>query len=164
MESTNAIRLYRFEGESYCKMIDVLRMLHHEMNEATTDDTRSALSRMRLRVSRNELIDPNKGTHRDNTCIPGRYAVGYPYGVGYQFYTGKHDNDAVFSGNRSDARMFVTYREASATADFLDTDNCCVVLDMHEFMSEADRFRREMLIPYDADEGSENAYRPNPVP
>lgn len=164
METNNALRLYRFEGESYCKMMDVLRMIHHEMDEADTSETCSVLSRMRFRVCRNELMNPAKGAHRDNTCIPGRYAVGYPYGIGYRYYAGKQEDDAsIFTDNLKEAKMYVTFREASAVADFLD-DRECIVLDLHEFMSEADRFRREMLIPYDADEGSEKAERPNPVP
>ena len=165
MESNNAIRLYRFEGESYCKMIDILRMLHHEMDEAGSDETRSVISRMRFRVSRNELINPAKGTHRDNTCIPGRYAVAYPHGPSYRYYTGDQGDDVPpFTNDLRKARMYVTFREASAVADFLDADHACVVLDMHDFMSEADRFRREMLIPYDADEGNESAVIPDPVP
>lgn len=160
----NAINLYRFSGESYCKAMDILRMIHHEMDEADCDKTRSVLSRMRMRLVRNEMLDPNKGALRDNTCIPGRYAVAYQFGIGYRFYSGKQgDGKPVFIGDPGNAKLFVTYREASAVADFTD-EHDCVVLDMHNFLSEADRFRRAMLIPYDADEGNSEAIQPDFVP
>ena len=159
-----ALRLYRFEGESYCKALDVLRMIHHEMDETDSQDVRTVLSRMQFRTMRNELIDPNKGSLRDNTCIPGRYAVAvncYPF---YQFYTGEQkDGKPVLVDDDRKAKLYVTYRDASAAADFMDGYDSCVV-DMHDLMSEADRFRRELLIPYDADEGNENAVIPQRVP
>lgn len=155
------LRLYRFEGESYCKALDVLRMIHHEMDETDSQDVRAVLSRMRYRTMRNELIDPAKGVCCDNTCIPGRYAVAWPNGIGYRFYAGRNDDkQSVFTNDFDKAKLYVTYREASAAADFMDDHECCV-LDMHGFLSEADRFRRELLIPYDADEGNEDAVVPD---
>ena len=159
-----ALRLYRFEGESYCKALDVLRMIHHEMDETDSQDVRTVLSRMQFRTMRNELIDPTRGARRDNTCIPGRYAVAWPNGIGYKFYAGQNeDKQSLFTNDHNQAKLYVTYRDASACADFMDDHDCCV-LDMHSFLSEADRFRRELLIPYDADEGNEEAVVPAFVP
>ena len=167
MENINnvpAIRLYKFEGETYCKMIDVLRMIHHEHSETDSQSVRSVLTRMKFRLVRNDLMDPCKGAHRDNTCIPGRYAVARKTGISFKYYAGQQENDkSVFTNDYEEARMYVTYREASAVADFLD-EHDCYVLDMHDFMSEADRFRRTLYIPYDADEGNENAIVPDFLP
>lgn len=167
MENINtvpALRLYKFEGETYCKMIDVLRMIHHEMSETDSQSARSALTRMKFRLVRNDLIDPNKGSHRDNTCIPGRYAVAWKNGISFKYYSGRQeDGKSAFTNDYEKAKMYVTYREASAVADFLDEHDCSV-LDMHDFMSEADRFRRALYIPYDADEGNEDAIVPDFLP
>ena len=167
METINnipAIRLYKFEGETYCKMIDVLRMIHHEFNETDSQSVRSVLSRMKFRLVRNDLCDPRKGAHHDNTCIPGRYAVAWKDGISFMYYAGKKEDDkSIFVRDYEQAKMYVTYREASAVADFLDSHDCSV-LDMHDFMSEADRFRRALYIPYNADEGNENAIVPDFLP
>ena len=159
-----ALRLYKYEGETYCKMTDVLRMIHHEMCETSADSVRAVLSRMRFRLIRNDLISTTKGSANDNTCIPGRYAVAWLNGISYHYYTGNQDGTKPsFSTDSRNAKLYVAYRDASAAADFLDGHDFRV-LDMHDFMSEGDRFRRELYIPYDADEGNENADRPDFLP
>lgn len=161
-----ALPLYEIRGETYCKMMDVLRMIHHESEEATDPSVRYVLSRMKFRLVRNALIDPNKGAINDNTCIPGRYAVGYANkAMIYEFFTGQHDDNGqpIFVSDYTKAKLYVTYRDASAAADFMDGYDCCV-LDMYDSLPEHVRFRRSLLVSYDADEGSENAEIPNDIP
>lgn len=163
MKTKNALPLYKFEGETYCKMMDVLRMIHHEMSETDSDTVRSVLSRMKFRLVRNDLLSVSNGGHNDNTRIPGRYAVAYPYGIGYRYYAGQEDEKILYTDDALQAKLYVTFRDASAAADFTSGHDC-VVLDLFDFMNEGDRFRRALYAPYDADEGNEKAVRPKPVP
>lgn len=158
-----AIRLYMFEGETYCKMIDVLRMIHHEQSETDNDSIRAVLSRMKFRLTRNDILNPNNGGRNDNTRIPGRYVVGYRSGIGYRYYAGQDKDQTLFTNDWTGAKLYVTFRDASAAADFIDTHECCV-LDMFDFMNEGDRFRRALYVPYNADEGNAMAIQPDIIP
>lgn len=160
--NTNALRLYKFEGETYCKMTDVLRMILHEQSETSSDAIRSVLSRMKFRLVRNDLISTATGSRHDNTRIPGRYAVARPQGIGYSFYAGQDGSCLLQTDDLLQAKLYVTFRDASAAADFLDGEDWCV-LDIFDSMSEGDRFRRALYAPYDADEGNDQAVRANPV-
>lgn len=165
-ESSNqaAIPLQKINGETYCAMIDVLRMIHHEMKETDSKEVRSVLDRMRFRLIKNDLVDPHKGSRCDNTRIPGRYAVGYPDTFGFRYYmTDKKDGTPVFTSQYNLAKLYVSYKEAEAASDFMDVDGCRV-LDMNEFLTEGDRFRRSLYAPCDADAGNEDADIPCFVP
>lgn len=163
-KSTPAVPLFKISGETYCKMIDILRMIHHEESEASDRKVQTVLSRMKIRLIRNDLVDPHAGSRNDNTTVPGRYAVGYPDGISYRYFKASdREGSQVFTRHSDQAKLYVSFRDASAARDFMDDDRC-VVLDMYEFMSESDRFRRSLYVPYDADDGNEDSVRPELVP
>lgn len=161
-KATNALRLYKFEGETFCKMTDVLRMIHHEASETNDGTVLNVLSRMKFRLIRNDLFSTSVGSRNDNTRIPGRYAVARPQGIGYSFYAGQDGSRLLQTDDLLQAKLYVTFRDASAAADFLSGTDWCV-LDVFDSMSEGDRFRRALYAPYDADEGNKQAVRANPV-
>ena len=155
------IPLHRINGSTYCKMIDVLRMIHHEMEETEDESLLRVLSRMKMRLIRNDIISTTIGKSTDNDRIPGRYAVirKPKSGEFCQYFVRKaHDGTPVFHTHPDKAKMYITYRDAETAAEFMDEE--CAVMDMHSLLTEADRFRRALYIPYDADDGNENAIDP----
>ena len=160
-EPAPCIPLHRINGSNYCKMLDVLRMIHHEMEETDDPVMLRVLSRMKMRLVQNDIISTVFGKSTDNDSIPGRYAVVRKpkHGEFYQYFVCvAKDGTQVFHTHPDKAKMYVTYKSAEAAAEFMDDE--CYVMDMHEFLTEADRFRRALYIPYDADDGNENAIVP----
>ena len=163
MENHDAVRLYMYEGRVFCKMLDVVKMIYHEIGETDNPSVLSVLHRMKQRIVRNNVLNTTEGGKNDNNLIPGRYAVAYPSGISYNYYTGD-DNGAVrFTSDMKKAKLYVSFRDASAAADFIDNHDCCV-LDLLNFMTEPERFRRALYVPYDADDGNEKAVVPGFVP
>ena len=157
--NTTGITLYKINGETYCKMIDVIKLIHHEYYETEDKKVKELLDRMEMRVAKNDLLlkDAIKPTVIE-TKMPCRYAVGYyDYKGKYHFYVGTKDGKAIYSTNEKEALRFKTYRDASACADFVEED--ANVLDMEGTMTEEERWQRElnMPFPYDADDGNETA-------
>ena len=157
--NTTGIPLYKNDGTTYCKMIDVVKLIQHEMSETEDKRILDLLDRMEMRVCRNDFILPGikKPEALPSNDVPGRYAVGYYDKAGvWHFYMKSVNGKAIYSTKPCLAKLFVNCREASACADFVDED--ASVLDWEANMSEEDRWKRElrMPFPYDADEGLEN--------
>lgn len=167
---TTGIQHYKLNDETYCKMIDVLKLIHHEAFMNDDKAILDVLDRMEARVSKNAFVLPDAvkpvdlkdGAAEeavDLNAIPGRYAVGRQHDDGeWEFYAGSVDGDVIITERPCKAELFVAYKDAEANADFLPGDGW-LVLDMEENMTEEDRWVREMLMPfpYDLDEGFENS-------
>ena len=52
------IPLSKFDGKTYCNLIDMLRLLQYEMAETKDNATYDALLRVRNHLIRNELLPP----------------------------------------------------------------------------------------------------------
>ena len=157
---TTGIPLFAVNGEHYCKMIDVVRLIHHEALETGDKNVKDTLDRMEMRVSKNVLVthDTEKSVPLRNDRMPGRYAVGwYDCNGSYHFYTGTNKEKAHYSTNAEDALKFKNYRDASACADFVE--EAASVLDLENLLTEEERWQRELFMqsPYDAVEGNENS-------
>ena len=158
--NTTGILLYKIEGETYCKMIDVIKLIHHEYYETDNKEIHDMLDRMEMRVAKNDFILPTaeKPQKIYEKKFPKRYAVGFYDKEGkWHFYVTTNNEKAIYSEKPCEAKMYETYRDASACADFLDED--ADVLDFEANMPEEDRWLRElnMPMPYDADEGNEKS-------
>lgn len=169
---TIGMKLYKMNGETYCKMMDVVKMIHHEAMENACfggDDPmlKDVLDRMEMRVTKNEFLLPDAVKPADLADgaadsepeeIPGRYAVGREKEDGWEFIAGNIGEVPLMTRKPCVAQLFAAYRDASAYVDFLDEDGW-QVLDWEENMTEENRWLRElrMPFPYDLDEGSENA-------
>ena len=157
---TTGIPLYKYEGEVYCKMIDVIKLIHHEFYENEDKSIRRILDRMEMRIAKNDFLlkDAEKPTVLQNKTVPGRYAVGYcDENNTWHFYSKTENDQTIFSVRPCEAKLYVNCRDAFACADFLEEK--ADVLDFEANMSEEDRWLRELRIPfpYDADEGNEKA-------
>lgn len=168
---TNGINLYKMNGEAYCKLIDVCKLISHELSEneyfGAKDETISdMLDRMQMRVTKNDFIlkdakkpiDLNANEKEEEEEVPGRYAVGRKKDNEWEFIAGNIGEVPLMTRKPHVAQLFKAYRDASAYADFLDEDGW-VVLDWEENMTEEDRWVRElrMPFPYDLDDGFENS-------
>lgn len=154
--NTTAIPLYKFNGDSYCKMIDVIKLIHHEFYENNNKDFRRILDRMEMRVCKNGFILPH--TKSQNVTFPGRYAVGYTdESETWHFFKESIDGKTIYTVRPCEAKLYKNYRDASACADFVDES--ADVLDWEDNLTEEERWQRELLMPfpYDADDGNENA-------
>ena len=151
---TNAIELTQLNGETYCKMIDILKLIHHEYYEHENEDIRNMLDRMEARVCKNAFL--NMPTTDKIEGVPPRYAVGKDDN-GWIFFAGSEENEPTFENKLCKAAKFINYRDAEACADFLYGE--WDVLDLHDVMSEEERWVRElrMPMPFDADDGNEDA-------
>ena len=154
---TKGLPLYKVNGEVYCKMIDVIKLIHHEYFETENKDFQKILDRMEMRVAKNDFIlkDAIKPTVIQEKKSHGRYAVGYYDNIGdWHFFQNMYKDHAIYTTKPCRAKLYEAYRDASACADFLDED--VSVLDFEENMSEEDRWQREleMPMPYDWDEGN----------
>lgn len=156
--NTKGIPLFKVDGETYCKMIDVIRMIHHEYFETESKELKTVLDRMEMRVAKNsflhkDAVQPKVLSEEERI---GRYAVGYYDENGtWHFYVKTENDESVYSTKPCKAKLFYTYRDASACADFVDED--ADVLDFEENMTEEQRWQRELTLPYDADEGNEKS-------
>lgn len=154
--STQGIELFKFGETTYCRMIDVLKLIHHECMETESKEFRTILDRMEMRVAKNNLITKTDKVY--NRTMPCRYAVGYYNENGdWFFYKETQNGKDVYTQRPCEAKLYENYRDASACADFVSED--ASVLDWEANMSEEDRWRRElnMPMPFDADDGNENA-------
>ena len=151
---TQGIDITKINGESYCKMIDVLKLIHHEYFETEDKETQNMLDRMEMRVAKNGFLSMPKGKIEG---IPPRYAVGREHDKKWMFYVDSKDEKPMFSDRPCMAKLYVNYRDARACADFLDGE--WDVLDWESNMTEEERWVRElrMPMPFDADEGNENS-------
>ena len=153
--NTKGIQLFKVNGEVYCKMIDVIRLIHHEFFETQNKETKEVLDRMEMRVAKNDFILPTaeKPMVISEKKQHNRYGVGYYDKNGeYSFYVGTVEGKDIYSNKPCKAKLFEKYRDASAVADFLDEDAC--VLDFEGIRSEEERWQRDLVIPHDADEGN----------
>ena len=158
--NTTGVMLYKIEGETYCKMMDIVKMIQHEISETNDKNVKDILDRMEMRLTKNDFLlkDAIKPQVIRKKSFPGRYAVGYYDTEGtYHFYKGTVNNEDIFTTKPCKAKLFTTYRDASACSDFLDEDT--MVLDWEANMTEEERWQRElnMPFPYDADEGFEHS-------
>ena len=164
---TTAIDLYKIGDERYVKMIDVLKMIHHEFFETKNKEFRNILDRMEMRLTKNDFAMPKakkpieinaEPPKEEQLDYPGRYAVGREINGEWVFYSDTKDGDVTISKRPCKAKLYKTYRDARAVADFID-DNEWDVLDWFDNMTEEERWVRELRIPfpYDADEGLENS-------
>ena len=154
---TTGIPLMKSDGDTYCKLIDVVKLIHHEMSETRNKELTAVLSRMEMRVCKNNFLLPDSYKEK-STDVPGRYAVGgCDKNNVYFFYVKSVDGKPVYTRRPCDAKLFVNCRDASACADFLDEE--VSVLDWEENMTEEDRWRRQLYMPfpYDADDGFEDS-------
>ena len=166
--NTAGIPLHKFGGETYCKLIDVIHVIHHECLETNDKDLRRVLDRMEMRIAKNDFIlpDAKKPTKLQPDKIPGRYAIGLMDKDGkWMFYADGNKDGVRYTYRPCEAKLYVNYRDASATADFLSEDFLTEdepradVLDFESNLTEEERWLRMMLIqfPFDADEGNEHA-------
>ena len=165
---TTGINLYTINGQTYCKMMDVLKMIQHELFETDSVAMRDVLDRMEARLVKNDFILPDRKEPVKLTVpdmpedakeeVPGRYAVGRQKEDGWEFIAGNVGEVPLMTRKPCTAQLFAAYRDASAYADFLDEDGW-QVLDWEENMTEENRWLRDlrMPFPYDMDEGMENA-------
>jgi hypothetical protein len=154
--TTNPIELTKIEDTDYCKMIDVVKLIHHEYFETDNEEFRKILDRMEARVCKNAFLNMPKSIEIDG--VPPRYAVGHEDAEDvWTFFAGSEDGEPEFEDRICKAARFVNYRDARACADFLDGD--WDVLDLEEILTEEERWVRElrMPMPYDADEGNWDA-------
>lgn len=160
---TTGIPLYKHGDDTYCKMIDVLNLIHHEYFETQDEKIRDILDRMEMRLCKNDFLLPDVekpmpiGAEQKPRQMPGRYAVGKEENGKWTFYMGSCENsNALFTQQPCKAFLYKTYRDASACADFLDEDGEWLVLDWSENLSEEQRWQRDLFMPfpYDADEGN----------
>ena len=158
--NTTGIPLYKFNGETYCKLIDVVKLIHHESYEADNELFQRILDRMEMRITKNDFLLPDvkKPEKLQQDKFPGRYAVGRERDGKWVYYAESKDDKILFTDRPCMAQMYTTYRDASACADFIDGEDWAV-LDFYDSMSEEDRWQRELRLPfpYDADEGNENS-------
>ena len=86
------------------------------------------------------------------------YAVGKEKDGHWTFYSDSKDDKVYFTDRPCKAKLYTTYRDASACADFIDGDGWDVI-DFYDSMTEEERWQRELYLPfpYDADEGFENS-------
>ena len=161
---TTGIPLYKFAGETYCKMIDVLKLIHHEeyelFNDERYDKLKDIFDRIEMRLTKNDFLlpDAEKPKEIQRSDCPCRYGVGYYDKEGnWHFFVATNNGKDIFSSKPCEAKMYLNYRDAQACSDFLEEDT--MVLDFEASMSEEDRWLRElrMPMPYDADEGNENS-------
>lgn len=156
---TTGIKHYHIDKETYCKMIDVVKLVHHEYFETEDKNVRDMLDRMEMRLSKNAFILPENILHPvPEGYVPGRYAIGFYDDAGvWHFYKCSENHDPVYTRKPCDAKMFLSYREAQTVADFLDED--VSILDFEENLSEEERWLRDlnMPFPYDADLGNEES-------
>lgn len=149
---TTGIELFKLNGDNYCRMIDVLKLIQHEILETDDKSVKDLLDRMQMRVTKNAFICPPKN---EVEGTPRRYAVGRCKNDRYEFYVDSKNGEPFFTGKPCIAKLYMNYRDARACADFLDGD--WDVLDWEANMTEEERWVRWLRIPYDADEGNENA-------
>ena len=151
---TQGIELKKIDGDTYCRMIDALKLIHHEYFETENKEFQNILDRMEMRVVKNDLFHAPKGKIEG---VPPRYAVGREKNGEWMFYVDSKDEKPMYSDRPCMAKRYVNYRDASACADFLDGE--WHVLDMEYSMTEEERWVRElrMPMPFDADDGNENA-------
>ena len=151
---TTGIPLHKFNGETYCRMIDVMKLIHHEYFETDNKELQNVLDRMEMRVAKNDFYHAPKDKIEG---IPARYAVGKENGKDWLFFVDSKDEKPMFSDRPCLAKRYVNYRDASACADFLDGE--WDVLDLEASMTEEERWVRElrMPMPFDADDGNEKA-------
>lgn len=167
---TTGMNLYKLNGDSYCKMMDVVKLIEHEMLEnefhgADDKAVKDLLDRMEMRVVKNSFVldDAKKptdigGEEPEPENIPGRYAVGREKPDGWEFIAGNVGEVPLMTRKPCAAQLFVAYRDASAYVDFLEEDGW-QVLDWEDNMTEEDRWLRELRtpFPYDLDDGFEDA-------
>lgn len=166
---TTGIPLYTFNGQNYCNLVDVVKLIHHEAAETDDKSLRRILDRMEMRVSKNAFILPDRKAPADfhPDQMPGRYAVAIcDRSEKYSFITETSAAGVKFSSDPKKAKLYVNYRDAAACADFTRADyadpeeDCQVeVIDCELLLSEEDRWLRDLLMPfpYDADEGNEES-------
>ena len=157
---TTGIPLYRVNGDTFCKMIDVVKLIHHEFFETDNKEVKDILDRMEMRLTKNDflLASAKKPQILQKKEFPKRYAVGFYDKEGkWHFYVDTIEGQTIYSTKPCKAKLYETYRSASAVADFVDED--ASVLDWEANMSEEDRWQRElnMPFPYDADDGNEES-------
>ena len=152
---TTGIPLFKFDDTTYCRMIDVMKLIHHEHMETDSKEFHNILDRMEMRVAKNDFL--SKTDKVQNKTMPPRYAVGRERNGKWEFFVKSENGKANFSDRPCMAKLYKTYRDASACADFLDGE--WDVLDWEDNMSEEERWLRElnMPMPFDADDGNENA-------
>lgn len=165
--NTTGITLHKFDGEAYCAMIDVIKLIHHEMLETNNKQFLDILDRMEARVARNAFIADHIVTSSTTKTpsIPGRYAVSLlSKDSDSLFYAQGENNTVRWTSKPCEAKLYVNYRDASAAADFLaefkgEGKPDPIVADFESLMSEESRWIRALKIPfpYDADEGFENS-------
>ena len=155
-----ALPIEKIGDSHYCKSVDVHKLIHHEMMETDNPAVLAVLRRMESRLVLGEIYDPDKTLRNYSTKVPGRYAVGYKDGNGWHFYAGaRNDHSPVTTDRPCEAKLYDAYRGASACADFIDDDHDWQVLDWYENLTEEERWRRTitMPFPYDLDEGCEDS-------
>ena len=154
---TRGIPLYRYNGETYCRMIDVMKVIHHEFFETDDKNIQDMLDRMQMRVAKNDLLGNEKPKVLADKKMPTRYAVGKETNGKWLYYVESKDGKPTYSDCPCMAKQYVNYRDASACADFLDGK--WDVLDMEKAMTEEERWLRDLLMPmpFDADDGNECA-------
>ena len=157
---TKGIPLYKVNGETYCKMIDVMKLIHHEMFETENKEIKKVLDRMEMRVAKNDFLraDAQTPVVIQEKKPHGRYAVGYYDKNGdYYFYMDTIEGQEIYTQKPCKAKLYESFRDASACADFSERD--AMVLDFEQNMTEEERWQRdlEMPLPYDWDEGNEDS-------
>ena len=163
---TKGIHLYKHNDELYCKAVDVINLIHHELFEHKYYeklDIDHILDRIEARIMKNALVMPDAEPATDITeqiaepeC-PGRYGVGKEENGNWIFYSGSKANYPQFTDRPCEAKLYVNYRDAFACADFIDGE--WDVLDFYDNWTEEQRHVRDMTLPfpYDADDGNYQA-------
>lgn len=164
---TNPIDLYKIGDDRYVKMMDVLKMIHHEFFETESKEFRTILDRMEMRLTKNDFSFPKakkpieikaEPPKEEKLDYPGRYAIGREVNGEWIFYVDTKDGETTFSNKPCRAKLYKSYRSACAVADFID-DNHWDILDWIDNMSEEERWIRDLRMPcpFDDDEGNEES-------
>lgn len=165
---TTGIDLYRIGETTLCNIMDVIKLIQHEIFEASTPEVLDVLDRIEARVAKNDFIsqdakepvrlDGVKLPEKEQEEIPGRYAVGRENKDGWEFIAGTNGDIPLLTRNPGIVQLFVAYRDASAYVDFLDEEGWRVI-DWENAMTEEKRWIRDLRtpFPYDLDDGLENA-------
>ena len=185
MHTKSQIRTYKVGDEIVVRLDDVLELARVMKNkfregkepgyisrtEAEKISAFLALNHFQVVLLSNELskvdnIDDHKrvitehsGSNKKPLVVPGRYAVGRKYDEDHDywmFYADMKNGKPVFSNRPCMAKLYLSYKEAEASRDFLD-DGDWDVVDLYDFLPPDQRLVRCIFAEEGWDEGRENA-------
>ena len=182
----SGIPLYYVGEETFVRLNDVLQLCTDlkkkfekgtekgfiDPNEKSRISACYALTKLQTQLYKNEtekaksvdehkrIIESHSGKNR-KPKVCGRYAVARKYDTEndyWMFFVNSEDEKPTFSNRPCMAKLYNSYKEAEACADFMD-DSGWEVVDMFEYLSPEQRMCRCILGETSWDDGNENAVR-----